>query len=72
MHDLTIGVEFGARMINIEGKQVKLQIWDTVSQINATDWLADKCHLETDTVSSDFQELLNDLQKKKNEKAGEN
>ena len=27
----TIGVEFGARMINIEGKQIKLQIWDTVS-----------------------------------------
>ena len=31
VHDLTIGVEFGARMINIEGKQIKLQIWDTVS-----------------------------------------
>ena len=25
------GVEFGARMITIDGKQVKLQIWDTVS-----------------------------------------
>ena len=32
VHDLTIGVEFGARMINIEGKQIKLQIWDTVSR----------------------------------------
>ena len=32
VHDLTIGVEFGARMINIEGKQIKLQIWDTVRQ----------------------------------------
>ena len=32
VHDLTIGVEFGARMINIEGKQIKLQIWDTVGQ----------------------------------------
>jgi len=31
-HDLTIGVEFGARMITIEGKQVKLQIWDTAGQ----------------------------------------
>ena len=30
VHDLTIGVEFGARMINIGAKQVKLQIWDTV------------------------------------------
>lgn len=25
-----IGVEFGARMITIDGKQIKLQIWDTV------------------------------------------
>ena len=47
VHDLTIGVEFGARMINIDGKQVncllrtlplkwviqiKLQIWDTAGQ----------------------------------------
>jgi hypothetical protein len=26
-----VGVEFGARMITIDGKQIKLQIWDTVS-----------------------------------------
>jgi len=32
VHDLTIGVEFGARMVSIEGKQVKLQIWDTAGQ----------------------------------------
>jgi len=32
VHDLTIGVEFGARMINIEAKQIKLQIWDTAGQ----------------------------------------
>ena len=32
VHDLTIGVEFGARMINIDGKQIKLQIWDTAGQ----------------------------------------
>eukprot|EP01114_Cavostelium_apophysatum_P008411 TRINITY_DN2086_c0_g1_i1.p1 TRINITY_DN2086_c0_g1~~TRINITY_DN2086_c0_g1_i1.p1 ORF type:complete len:203 (-),score=35.20 TRINITY_DN2086_c0_g1_i1:112-720(-) len=31
-HDLTIGVEFGARMITIDGKQIKLQIWDTAGQ----------------------------------------
>lgn len=30
VHDLTIGVEFGARMVNIDNKQIKLQIWDTV------------------------------------------
>ena len=29
---LVQGVEFGARMINIDGKQVKLQIWDTAGQ----------------------------------------
>jgi Ras-related protein Rab-2A len=30
VHDLTIGVEFGARMIDIDNRQIKLQIWDTV------------------------------------------
>ncbi|KAL7671086.1 hypothetical protein ACOME3_005999 [Neoechinorhynchus agilis] len=34
VHDLTIGVEFGARMITTEGKQIKLQIWDTAGQEN--------------------------------------
>ncbi|VDN93117.1 unnamed protein product [Brugia pahangi] len=33
VHDLTIGVEFGARMITIDSKQIKLQIWDTHLQI---------------------------------------
>ena len=32
LHDLTIGVEFGARMVPIDGKNVKLQIWDTAGQ----------------------------------------
>ena len=32
VHDLTIGVEFGARMITIDAKQIKLQIWDTAGQ----------------------------------------
>jgi Ras-related protein Rab-2A len=32
VHDLTIGVEFGARMVSIDSKQVKLQIWDTAGQ----------------------------------------
>jgi ABC-type uncharacterized transport system ATPase component len=30
VHDLTIGVEFGARLITIDSQQIKLQIWDTV------------------------------------------
>ncbi|KAL4588948.1 hypothetical protein LXL04_001848 [Taraxacum kok-saghyz] len=30
VHDLTIGVEFGAKMITIDNKPIKLQIWDTV------------------------------------------
>ena len=37
VHDLTIGVEFGARMINIDGKQIKLQIWDTVRRPQGSD-----------------------------------
>jgi len=32
VHDLTIGVEFGARMIKIDDKAIKLQIWDTAGQ----------------------------------------
>ncbi|KAB1256519.1 Ras-related protein Rab-2A, partial [Camelus dromedarius] len=31
-HFLFSGVEFGARMITIDGKQIKLQIWDTAGQ----------------------------------------
>ncbi|OMO59338.1 Small GTPase superfamily [Corchorus capsularis] len=30
VHDLTIGVEFGARMVTIDGRPIKLQIWDTL------------------------------------------
>ena len=33
VHELTIGVEFGARMTNIDGKPIKLQIW-YVTEIN--------------------------------------
>ena len=31
-HELTIGVEFGAKTININGKNIKIQIWDTAGQ----------------------------------------
>ena len=33
VHDLTIGVEFGAKLCTIDEKQIKLQIWDTVAKI---------------------------------------
>ncbi|MBA0733020.1 hypothetical protein Gotri_021353 [Gossypium trilobum] len=32
VHDLTIGVEFGARLIGIDNNPIKLQIWDTAGQ----------------------------------------
>ena len=32
VHDLTIGVELGARMVTIDNRQIKLQIWDTAGQ----------------------------------------
>jgi small GTP-binding protein len=32
-HDITIGVEFGTNLIKLQGKEVKLQIWDTVYNI---------------------------------------
>ena len=31
-HDLTIGVEFGAKIVTIENKNIHLQIWDTAGQ----------------------------------------
>src|SRR4051794_10405662 len=31
-HDMTIGVEFGARIINIDNRSIKIQIWDTAGQ----------------------------------------
>ena len=31
-HNLTIGVEFGSKIIEEDGKRIKLQIWDTASQ----------------------------------------
>ena len=31
-HELTIGVEFGAKTLEINGKNVKIQIWDTAGQ----------------------------------------
>lgn len=31
-HDVTIGVEFGAKMIKVNDKDIKLQIWDTAGQ----------------------------------------
>ncbi|OQR92075.1 Rab2 family GTPase [Achlya hypogyna] len=31
-HDLTIGVEFGAKLLDLDGRKVKLEIWDTAGQ----------------------------------------
>jgi len=36
VHDLTIGVEFGSRMVSVANRQVKLQIWDTVRALRAS------------------------------------
>ncbi|CAI5730755.1 unnamed protein product [Hyaloperonospora brassicae] len=32
VHDLTIGVEFGAKLLEVDGRKVKLEIWDTAGQ----------------------------------------
>jgi len=29
-HELTLGIEFGQKILSIDGKSVKLQLWDTV------------------------------------------
>ena len=33
-HDVTIGVEFGAKNLSLGNKTIKLQIWDTAGQEN--------------------------------------
>jgi GTPase SAR1 family protein len=34
-HDTTIGVEFGSKIITVAERPIKLQIWDTVNNIQA-------------------------------------
>ena len=31
-HQVTIGVEFGSKIVQVRGKRAKLQIWDTAGQ----------------------------------------
>jgi Ras-related protein Rab-2A len=31
-HEITIGVEFGSKVMNVSNKSVKLQVWDTAGQ----------------------------------------
>ena len=31
-HDITIGVEFGTRIVTVENRPIKIQIWDTAGQ----------------------------------------
>merc|ERR1711916_407884 len=47
VHDLTIGVEFGTRTITLDGKEVKLQIWDTAGQeaFRSITLIGNKSHL---------------------------
>lgn len=52
VHDLTIGVEFGARMINIDGKQIKLQIWDTVRPCGSGNVCPSCCPVAVQLVGS--------------------
>ena len=32
VHDITIGVEFGTKNVFLDGKEIKLQVWDTAGQ----------------------------------------
>lgn len=34
-YDVTIGVEFGAKIVKIDGLNIKLQVWDTVILIKS-------------------------------------
>ena len=30
-HDITVGVEFGSKIVSVDGINVKIQVWDTVN-----------------------------------------
>lgn len=54
-HDATVGVEFGAKTVNVRGKNIKMQIWDTVISINIKNFI-------------DIQKFKMLLKRKKNRK----
>lgn len=31
-HEITIGVEFGSKLLNVSNRSIKLQVWDTAGQ----------------------------------------
>lgn len=33
-HEVTLGVEFASRTVNVKNKNVKFQVWDTAGQEN--------------------------------------
>lgn len=33
-HEVTLGVEFASRTVNVKNKSVKFQVWDTAGQEN--------------------------------------
>lgn len=60
---LSTGVEFGARMITIDGKQIKLQIWDTVSldvvlRPSPFRWAAVLCYFHCDLCFSAYWKVF--------------
>ena len=38
-HELTVGVEFGVRLLTLQNTKVKLQIWDTVPLVESCAFL---------------------------------
>ena len=58
-HQVTIGVEFGSFVIKLDGKIVKLQIWDTAGQekynsINFTYYRGTNCCILVFDLSDDY------------------
>ena len=35
MHELTIGIEYGSRMLELQGRSLNIQIYDTVSDLQS-------------------------------------
>jgi hypothetical protein len=66
-YDVTIGVEFGSKSVEVEDKTIKLQIWDTVDLLTQI-LVSNLCHRfdversrklqESDKVVLSFRDLL--------------
>ena len=56
----TIGVEFGLKKFNVNGNDIKLQIWDTVRNLPLWKWAYDEFRMEDSDLQA-FPQLSTEV-----------